>query len=232
MNSLQLILFIFFVSLNLIILFKLKAKNDLIISTITSHLLIILIFNITLKSIELMQELVVAIVIFSISTLFLISQKQPQHKESISKTKMGHDSNQSPIKRLLQKLPTPILASLICFVIASATILILVIHELPEINKIVAEKKIQRQKDSSINPMILPSHPVHIAVKKFYLGKKFDEKNANYVNSGSTRNQLKIIKLKDDLQKHFLLRRSSEILLAIIFIISGSLVVGSQKLKT
>lgn len=237
MTFAQLILFLLFAILNLLILFKIKARTDLIIAIITSHLIVILLFNITFNSLVALQEMVLAVGMYSISILFLISGNYSQHgrffpqktSSQVNKSKGLAANQQNSSKNLSGNFSTTIAAALLCFVLAAAVAIILVIHEVPQINSLITEKRTKRQQDAAVNPMILPSHPVHIAVKKFYLGKKFndnyDENTANILETS----ELKRIKLKDSLPKSFLLKRSSEILLIIIFLISGLLALSGRE---
>jgi hypothetical protein len=51
----------------------------------------------------------------------------------------------------------------------------LIAKNIPDISKVIQEKEAEKQNEIVKNPMILPSYAVHIAVKKFYLGKKFED---------------------------------------------------------
>lgn len=110
----------------------------------------------------------------------------------------------------------------------SASVL-LVVSNVPEIGKIILDKKIIRQKELEVNPMILPSHPVHIAVKKFYLGKKFNDSYCDSTSLALEKNEIRKLKLKDQLSKNFIFKRSSDIILIIVASISALLILSNKR---
>ncbi len=81
-----------------------------------------------------------------------------------------------------------------------------------------------------MNPLLTKSHPAHVAVKKFYLGKKFNDdwKNNNYFNYEI--NEKKKARLKDKLADNFLLKRSSDLIVIIVSISSISLLLSRKKI--
>ena len=77
--------------------------------------------------------------------------------------------------------------------------------------------------------MILPSHPVHIAVKSFYLGKKFEEEWSDKSYANLEINERKRARLKDKLSDNFLLKRSSDVILIIVAVSTGMLLLTNKK---
>lgn len=107
--------------------------------------------------------------------------------------------------------------------------LFLITKDLPEISKIVTDKQLASQNEIMLNPMILPSHPVHIAVKKFYLGKKFEEEWSDKTYVALEMNDRKRARLKDKLSDNFLLKRSSDVILIIVAISTSLLLLGTKR---
>ncbi len=91
------------------------------------------------------------------------------------------------------------------------------------------EKKFSKQSEIMENPMILPSHPVHIAVKSFYLGKKFEEEWSDKSYANLEINERKRARLKDKLSDNFLLKRSSDVILIIVAVSTGMLLLTNKK---
>ncbi len=91
------------------------------------------------------------------------------------------------------------------------------------------EKKFSKQNEIMENPMILPSHPVHIAVKSFYLGKKFEEEWSDKSYANLEINERKRARLKDKLSDNFLLKRSSDVILIIVAVSTGMLLLTNKK---
>jgi len=108
---------------------------------------------------------------------------------------------------------------------------ILIAIKIPDVNKIISQKKINRDNEMVINPLILPSHPVHIAVKKFYLGKKFDDNFSDSISVALEKNEKKRAKLKDKLQDNIFLKSSSNIILIIVASLTALLILSSNKTK-
>lgn len=98
---------------------------------------------------------------------------------------------------------------------------------LPKISKIIVDRQVKKEEEVLQNPMILPSHPVHIAVKKFYLGKKFEDSWSDKTYVELEMNDRKRERLKDRLSDNFLLKRSSDVILIIVAISTSLLLLGS-----
>ena len=217
MNIINFFIIIIFSLICLAILFFIKTRTNRIIALISSHLAIILMFDIYLNSFNNFKEIVLVITIYSMTVLFLISDNKSFYidlKENLEKTNFF-------------KLKFPL------FLLIFGTILavILIAIKIPEVNKIISQKKINRDNEMVINPLILPSHPVHIAVKKFYLGKKFDDNYSDSISVALEKNERKRAKLKDKLQDNIFLKSSSNIILIIVASITALLILSSNKSK-
>ena len=207
-----------FVAISLSILFFIKTRTTRVIALISSHLTIIFLFNIYLSSFINFKEIVLVISIYSMVILFLISN----NKSFLVDLK---DEENSPTKKNIIKFHGPlgitIIATTICILLIAIT--------MPEISSIIQQKRIDRKNELSINPLILPSHPVHIAVKKFYLGKKFNDNNSDSVSIAIEKNEKKRAKLKEKLADNVILKRTSDIILIIVASLTALLILSSKK---
>ncbi|MFM7702722.1 MAG: hypothetical protein ACKO6C_04615 [Alphaproteobacteria bacterium] len=199
------------------ILFFIKTRTNRIIALISSHLAIILLFDIYLNSFNNFKEIVLVITIYSMTVLFLISDNKSFYVE----LKEAIETNN------FFKLKLPFLLLIFGTILA----VILIAIKIPDINKIISQKKINRDNEMVINPLILPSHPVHIAVKKFYLGKKFDDNFSDSISVALEKNEKKRAKLKDKLQDNIFLKSSSNIILIIVASLTALLILSSNKTK-
>jgi hypothetical protein len=135
------------------------------------------------------------------------------------------DEESAPTKKNLIKFHGPI-----GITILGTTICILLIAiSMPEISSIIQQKKIDRKNELTVNPLILPSHPAHIAVKKFYLGKKFNDNNSDNVAIALEKNERKRAKLKDKLLDNVILKRTSDIILIIVASLTALLILSNKK---
>jgi len=217
MNIINFFTIIIFSLICLAILFFIKTRTNRIIALISSHLAIILLFDIYLNSFTNFKEIVLVITIYSMTVLFLISDNKSFYLEL----------KEIPEISNFFKLKLPL------YLLIFGTILsvILIAIKIPEVNKIISQKKINRDNEMAINPLILPSHPVHIAVKKFYLGKKFDDNLSDSISVALEKNEKKRAKLKDKLQDNIFLKSSSNIILIIVASLTALLILSSNKTK-
>jgi len=217
MNIINFFTIIIFSLICLAILFFIKTRTNRIIALISSHLAIILLFDIYLNSFTNFKEIVLVITIYSMTVLFLISDNKSFYLEL----------KEIPEISNFFKLKLPL------YLLIFGTILsvILIAIKIPEVNKIISQKKINRDNEMAINPLILPSHPVHIAVKKFYLGKKFDDNISDSISVALEKNEKKRAKLKDKLQDNIFLKSSSNIILIIVASLTALLILSSNKTK-
>jgi len=217
MNIVIFFTIIIFSLICLAILFFIKTRTNRIIALISSHLAIILLFDIYLNNFNNFKEIVLVITIYSMTVLFLISDNKSFYLEL----------KEIPEISNFFKLKLPL------YLLIFGTILsvILIAIKIPEVNKIISQKKINRDNEMAINPLILPSHPVHIAVKKFYLGKKFDDNLSDSISVALEKNEKKRAKLKDKLQDNIFLKSSSNIILIIVASLTALLILSSNKTK-
>ncbi len=205
-----------FIAINFLILFRIKTRTTIVTSLIISHLMAVLFFSISISSYNSFKEIVLALIIFSMVILFLVSNYNPIYlaNAEVPKFKL----------HLLRFFIAPFVA---IFVVAVFLAIFSITKNLPEISKIIVDRQVEKQEEVLQNPMILPSHPVHIAVKKFYLGKKFEDSWSDKTYVELEMNDRKRARLKDRLSDNFLLKRSSDVILIIVAISTSLLLLGS-----
>jgi len=208
-----------FIIINFLILFLVKARTTTVVSLIIVHLVAVLFFSLSIASHEFFKEIVLSLIVYSMVILFLISNDDLVHKEiSIHKV--------ASFKLALLKIS----GLAIFFMIIFAMIFSLT-KNLDKFANLMLEEKSDWQNEVVLNPMILPSHPVHIAVKKFYLGKSFTNSLLDEMTSKFERNDKKLARLKDKLSDNFLLKRSSDMIVIIVAISSILLLLSQKKNK-
>ena len=214
----KLLTILIFIAINFLILFTIKTRTTIVTSLIISHLIAVLFFSLSISNYNSFKEIVLALIIFSMVILFLVSNYNPIYLVGGDATKIN------PSRLWLFFIP------MICLVVTTVFIsLFLVTKNLTEISQIVNEKQITKQNEVLQNPMILPSHPVHIAVKKFYLGKKFEDDWSNNTDVALEINDRKRARLKDKLSDNFLLKRSSDVILIIVAVSTSLLLLGAKR---
>jgi len=207
-----------FTIISLAILFFIKTRTTRVIALISSHLTIIFLFNIYLDSFENFKEIILVISIYSMVILFLISN----NKSFLIDLR---DEESAPNKKNLIKFHGPVGLT----IIGTTICILLIAISMPEISLIIQQKKLDRKNELAVNPLILPSHPVHIAVKKFYLGKKFNDNNSDNVAIALEKNEKKRAKLKDKLADNVILKRTSDIILIIVASLTALLILSNKK---
>ena len=209
-----------FIVINFLILFVIKTRTTTVTSLIIAHLVAVLFFSISISNYNSFKEIVLALIVYSMVILFLISNYNPIYL-------VGKEKSKSKYSRAVL-----IVFPAMCVVILTVFFAIFSIAKnIPEITDIVSEKKITKQTEIIKNPMILPSHPAHIAVKKFYLGKKFEEDWSDKIDTELEMNERKRARLKDKLSDNFLLKRSSDVILIIVAISTSLLLLGHKKME-
>ncbi|MFM7557735.1 MAG: hypothetical protein ACKO46_04110, partial [Alphaproteobacteria bacterium] len=128
MNIIIFFIIIIFSLICLAILFFIKTRTNRIIALISSHLAIILLFDIYLNSFNNFKEIVLVITIYSMTVLFLISDNKSFYVE----LKEAIETNN------FFKLKLPFLLLIFGTILA----VILIAIKIPDINKIISQKKI------------------------------------------------------------------------------------------
>lgn len=205
-----------FIAINFLILFRIKTRTTIVTSLIISHLMAVLFFSISISSYNSFKEIVLALIIFSMVILFLVSNYNPIYLANAEVPKFKF-----PLLRVFIAPFVVITVAVVFVAIFSIT------KNLPGISKIIVDRQVEKQEEVLQNPMILPSHPVHIAVKKFYLGKKFEDSWSDKTYVELEMNDRKRARLKDRLSDNFLLKRSSDVILIIVAISTSLLLLGS-----
>ena len=207
-----------FIIINFLILFLVKTRTTTITSIIIAHLVAVLFFSLSISNYNSFKEIVLALIIYSMVVLFLISNYDQSDQK---------DDKTNKIKdwRLVMLFKASVGIIVILFFIS----LFSVTKNITKISEIINEKKFNRQNETMLNPMLLPSHEVHIAVKKFYLGKKFEDNWSDKVSAELEMNEKKRARLKDTLSDNFLLKRSSDVILIIVAVSTSLLLLARKK---
>lgn len=196
-----------FIIINFLIIFAIKSRTTMVISLIISHLVMVLFFGLLVFNYNSFKEIVLGLILYSMVTLFLISNydrilfEEGRLQESLYSYKS--------IFKIL---------SLAIIVVGIFVVSFSVVKNIPKISEFVHEENLVRQEEFIKNPMILPSHPAHIAVKKFYLGKKINDAWSDKGYDSLALSERKRVILKDKLQDTFLLKRSSDMILIVVAI--------------
>lgn len=210
-----------FIIINFLILFAVKTRTTTVTSLIIAHLVAVLFFSLSISNYNSFKEIVLALIIYSMVILFLISNYNPIYL-----------ANKEKVKNKYSKVTWVIFPLMGLVVVTIFFALFLITKNIPEITEIVNERKLSRQIEVVKNPMILPSHPAHIAVKKFYLGKKFEDNWSEKVEKDIEINEKKKARLKDKLSDNFLLKRSSDVILIIVAMSTSLLLLGGKKTES
>lgn len=207
-----------FIVINFLILFLVKTRTTTIISLIIAHLIAVLFFSISIANYNSFKEITLALIIYSMVILFLISNYNEVVLEQgiVAKIK---DSRWFIFFYIF----------LICILLVIFFALFSATKNITKISEIISEKKSNAQAEIMMNPMLLPSHPAHIAVKEFYLGKKFEDEWSDKFAAELEINDRKKARLKDKLSDNFLLKRSSDVILMIVAASSVLLLLSSKK---
>ena len=207
-----------FIAINFLILFAIKTRTTIVTGLIIAHLIAVLFFSLSISNYNSFKEIVLALIIYSMVILFLVSNYNPIYLAGNEATKIKRS------KLWLLFIP------LACVIVTTVFLsLFFIAKDLPEISKTVLDKQTTKQNEILQNPMILPSHPVHIAVKKFYLGRKFEGEWTDTTYVALEMNDRKRARLKDKLSDNFLLKRSSDVILIIVAISTSLLLLGAKK---
>jgi amino acid transporter len=212
-----------FVAINFLIIFAIRTRTTTVTTLIIAHLILVLFLSLSISNYNSFKEVVLALIAYSMVVLFLIS-----HHNQIFSDELHKRKNRSWRKNLLV-IPAIVLAVTLTF-----STLFLITKSVPKISKAVFDKKLEKQTEIMLNPMILPSHPVHIAVKKFYLGKKTKDDGSQWLDKVQVQseiNERKQGRLKDKLADNFLLKRSSDVILIIVAISTSLLLLAGKKIE-
>lgn len=218
MAAAQFFTVLIFIIINFAILFVVKSRTTTVTSLIIAHLVAALFFSISISGNEQFKEMVLSLIIYSMVILFLISNYD--FSAMSSKTKIE-------IERRINRIIVYLVAVL-AFIAVFAAVFSLT-KNFTNLSNAVIEKKILLQGEVALNPMLLPSHPVHNTIKKFYLGRNFDAQKIDESVPQFEANERKIARLKDSLLDNFLLKRSSDMILIIVAISCVLLLLAQKK---
>lgn len=194
-----------FIAINFLIIFAVQSRTSTVIGLIISHLVAILFFSLSINNYEAFKEITLGLVVYSMVILFLISNYT--HNSSA----LDQDSKVKASQPSIFFIAAIALPLLVIFFLSLA-----VAQNINFVAESTHEKKFKQQSEAAGNPMILPSHPVHIAVKEFYLGKKFSDELPEKIDAQNEISNHKRARLKDKLADNFLLKRSSDVIFIIV----------------
>lgn len=217
----KLLVVLIFVVINFLIIFAIRIRTTTITTLILAHLVMVLFMSFSIASYNSFKEVVLALIVYSMVLLFLISNHNPIFLHDLEKPKT------LDAKRV-RILAIPVIALMVIIFLS----LFLVTKDVSKISKTISNKKIEKQNEIALNPMILPSHPVHIAVRKFYLGKRIESEDGleDKMRVQSEINEKKQARLKAKLSDNFLLKRSSDVIVIIVAISASLLLLGTRKI--
>ncbi len=219
----KIIVALVFVVLSFVAIFLVKTRTTTVTTLIIAHLVLILFLSLSIASYQSFKEIVLALVAYSMVLLYLISNNNQIFSDA-EKFSLNFRNKEFVLKFLVIAVPTLMLSTGL-FVIAK---------NVPEIAKKISDRRGDRENEIIMNPMLLPSHPVHIAVRKFYLGKKMTTDGDEWVDKVQARaevNERKQARLKDKLADNFLLKRSSDVILIIVAISTCLLLLSTRRLE-
>lgn len=209
-----------FVIINLLIFFAVKSRTSIVISLLISCLVAILFFSQILLNYNSFKEIILALVIYSMVILNLVISDTATQISAvkIDQKKIIWGNNHFFFKFLTK-------FSILIFFLIIFFIIFLMVSKLSVIYDEVKLQKYNQQKEIILNPIILPSHPVHQYVEKFYQKKNANKNNEIYTQQIQwNENEYKKAQMKNELSNSFILKRSSEVLIIIAGLICLSLI--------
>ena len=206
-----------FIVINFLIIFAVKTRTTTVTSVIITHLVMVLFFSLSISNYNSFKEIVLALIVYSMVILFLVSNYNVASIDSAA-------SNKTKSQRSILVFSSTIFLVSMIFIV-----LFFVAANVAKVSESVRDKKISKQTEVMQNPMILPSHPVHIAVKTYYLGKKFEDGWSDKISVLLEMNEKKRARLKDKLSDNFLLKRSSDMILVIVAVLTAILILSNKR---
>jgi hypothetical protein len=196
----RILVILLFIIINFLIIFVVKTRTSATTSLIIAHLILVLFLSITITSYQSFKEIVLALVVYLMVILSLISNH--------NKSYLSSHKHKSIAIFLIFIIPA-IIACMASFYLAKSTI---------PIANLVKEEQASRALKSTINlPGDLPDGDNIVLTNN---SKASD-------NVGVLpKNDYKMIRLKRKLSDNFLLKRSSDVILVISGFIVGLLLLG------
>lgn len=222
--DIKLLVILIFIVISFLIIFLVQTRTTTVTSLIIAHLVLVLFLSLSIPNYNNFKEIVLALVAYSMVILFLISNYNPIFISDLAPHKTTR------VWQNFTKIAIVAVSVMVIFFV-----LFVMVKNIMEISVAVRDKKFEKQNEVMANPMILPSHAVHIAVKKFYLGKKFANEEleedglVDQVQIAYEINQAKKARLKDKLSDNFLLKRSSDVILVIVAVATSMLLLARKK---
>ncbi len=207
-----------FIIINFLILFLVKTRLTIVVSLIIAHLSCVLFFSISIASFEFFREIVLALIVYSMVILFLISNEDLSHKE------------EAPYKKDSYTKTALKIATIGVFFVAVFVMIFSLTKNIEDISKANLQKKEQFRSEVAINPLASKSYQAHAVVKKFYL-EDMQPNALDKIDSSFEKNDKKLARLRDKLTDNFLLKRSSDMIVIIVAISSILLLLSNKRNK-
>ncbi|MDX2083174.1 MAG: hypothetical protein SFV53_04220 [Rickettsiales bacterium] len=196
-----------FVTFSFLIIFVIRNRSNTAIALIITHLILLLFLSLSVTNYDSFKKISLAVIFYLLTLLFLILNQKP----------IFFETKKSKSWQLWISYFSFGSIFIIIFLVA-----FFIVKDVAKISQIVAAQKSERQNEISKNPMISPSHSVHVTIKKFYLEKKSATDDQIWLNKLQPQLQIeerKRLRLQSKLIDNFLLRNFSD---AILFIAASS----------
>lgn len=188
-----------FIVINFLILFVVKTRTTTVISLIIAHLIAVLFFSLSISNYDSFKEIVLGLIIYSMVTLFLVSNYNPIHL----------DGEEDDNKNLRMKIMTVCMACIIVFIVFILTFWIA--KNIASVNaSVIAKKAAIRQAETKLNV------PKNLAATTLLLSQKPQSKWIKERLESPEISHRKKERLRRSLADNFLLKRSSDVILIIV----------------
>ena len=190
-----------FITINFLILFFVKTRTTTVISLIIAHLIVVLFLSLSISNYDSFKEVVLGLIIYSMVTLFLVSNYNPIHLGLVHLDGDG--------KNLRVRIFTILLSFSIVLVVFGLTFWIT--KNISVVGESVTAKKMENQRLE-----IKPSKPDHIAATKLLLSNKPQAEWIKQETRIAEVSGIRRERLQRRLADNFLLKRSSDVILIIV----------------
>lgn len=209
-----------FIAINLLILFAVRTRTSIVITLLISQLVAILFFSQILLNFNSFKEVILAVVIYVMVILGVATSDTASRIINVS------EQNNLSLKSQNNKLFFVLVASG-CLIIFTAVFMLII--KLPMVHHQIKEKKFNQQKELILNPIILPSHPVHKHIKKYYFHQNFFQNNDQQIANFNEEQEIKKAQMKDQLVDNFVLKRSSDVIIIFAGFVVLALIYSKKK---
>ena len=210
MTVAQFLTLLSFIILNFLILFAVRTRNTTIISLIIANLIAVLFFSVSITNYSSLKEIILALIIYSMVVLFLIS-----NYNSISSNENQTNKINIPARKIIF---VPIFTAAILIIFLS---LFFVTKNISQVSEKLRDMTFDKENIMTATPLAESTYPADDNIKKDDLPNK--------IYSSPQINNAKKARLKDKLSENFLLKRSSDMILLIVAVSSSLLILLQKK---